>query len=391
MQKTFDLSGYILIIVKEWKFILFNFFIACVLAIIYSFFLAKIQFVSSITFLPPFEDKSILSFLPGGTAGSIFSTDIVPQQITTIFESKAIRRRVIEKYNYYEKFKLTESPNKFEQTLRRLKKNLTLDIDEIGSLGITKHISYTINCFHASPDTCYEVVKYTFSLMDSVIKEVSVDRGRRNRMFIEKQLSLNMYLLDTLQEEFEEFQKKNKIFNVPSQIKLALDSYGHLKAKLLANEIKKKSLQKDYDNDYPLIIALGKENSVLRSKLMKMEKLSSPDVIIGLEKSTEMLPKYTNYLRDVEVQNKLILLLTQQLEEAKLKEARDISSLKVIDPPFIPEYKARPKRAYLAIGIVFIFMAFMFFVLFLQHFYSSFIKRSHLFYEIVNTFFKSKQ
>ena len=98
MQKPFDLSGYILIIVKEWKFILFNFFIACVLAIIYSFFLAKIQFVSSITFLPPFEDKSILSFLPGGTAGSIFSTDIVPQQITTIFESKAIRRRVIEKY-----------------------------------------------------------------------------------------------------------------------------------------------------------------------------------------------------------------------------------------------------------------------------------------------------
>jgi len=341
MKKPFDLSSYIIVLAQNWKFLCLNCFIASIIAIIYSFFIAEKQYLSSITFLPPYEEKSILSMLPGGVGGSFFSTDIIPQQIITIFESKAIKRKIIEKYNFYNKYKLTESPNKFEQTLKRIKNDLTLEIDEFGTLGVTKHVSYTIKCYHTSPDTSYEVVQYLFALMDSVINEVSVDKGRRNRMFVDEQLSINLEILDSLQKDFEKFQIKNKVYNIPNQLQLALNSYGHLKAKLLANEIKMKSLQKDYNDDYPIILALEKENSVIRSKLATMEKQSTPDVIIGLEKSAEVLPQYTNYLREVEVQNKLILLLTQQLEEAKLKEARDISSLKVIDPPFIPEYKSR--------------------------------------------------
>ena len=89
-------------------------------------------------------------------------------------------------------------------------------------------------------------------------------------------------------------------------------------------------------------------------------KEKDPDILIGFEKSAEMFPHYTNFLREIEVQNKLILLLTQQLEEAKLKEARDISPLKIVDSPFIPEYKARPKRILLCIGIVGVYLIFLF-------------------------------
>lgn len=390
MQKNFDLSGYIILVSKKWKFILVNCFIACTVAVIYSFFIAKMQFVSSITFLPPFEQKSMLSFLPESFANLMSTSDIIPQQIITIFESKTIRRKIIEEYNFYEKFKLTESPNKFEQALNRLKNDLTMEIDELGSLGITKPVSFTMFCFHTSPDTCFEIIKYAFSLMDSIVKEISIDRGRRNRIFVQKQLSINIRILDSLHKEFEQFQVKNKVYNIPNQVKLALSNYGHLKAKLLANEIKIKILQQNYSSSYPLIVALENECSVLESKLLKMEKLTSPDILIGLEKSAEMLPEYTNYLRNLEVQTKLILLLTQQLEEAKLKEARDISSLKVIDPPFVPEYKARPKRSLLAIGIVAVYMFFMFSILFLQHFYATFVKKLPIFYEIVNAFIKSK-
>lgn len=385
MRKPFDFSVYIVVLVKEWKFILLNCFVAGIVAVIYSFFIAEKQYVSSVTFLPPYEERSLLSFLPGG-AGSIFSTDIIPQQIQTIFESKSLRRKVIKEFNLYEKYKLLKSENKFEQALRRLKKDIVLDIYEIGSLGVTKHISYTIHCYNTSSDTAFELAKYTFSILDSVIKEISVDKGKRNRIFVEKQLSINKNILYSLQETFERFQKENKVYNIPSQLKLTLDSYGNLKAKLLANEIKKKRLQKDYNNEYPIIMALEKENSVIKSNLLKMEKQTEPDVVIGFEKSAEMFPQYTNYLREIKVQNKLILLLTQQLEEAKLKEARDISPLKIVDLPFVPEYKARPKRILLCVGIVGVYLIFLFSIIFLQYVYIEFIRKTSLYHEIISIF-----
>lgn len=385
MRKAFDFSVYILILAKEWKFILFNCIVAAAVAVIYSFFIAEKQYVSSVTFLPPYEEKSLFNFLPGG-AGSIFSSDIVPQQTQTIFDSKSLRRKIINKFNLYAKYKLLKSENKFEQALKRLKKDMIMDVYEVGSLGVTEHISYTIHCYHTSPDTAFKMVTFTFSIIDSVIKEISSDKGKRNRKFIEKQLSINVRILDSLQEEFKNFQKQNKVFNIPSQLKLALNNYGSLKAKLLANEIKKKSLQKDYNTDYPVILALKKENAVIRSKLTSMEKQTAPNVIIGFEKSADMLPRYTNYLRDIEVQNKLILLLTQQFEEAKLKEARDISPLKVVDLPFVPEYKARPKRILLCIGIVGVYLFFLFLLLFLHYFYTQFIAKTPLYHEIHSIF-----
>lgn len=390
MQKTFDFTGYIKIIVREWKFITLNLIIAGSLAIGYSFFIAEKQFMATVTFFPPFEDKSLLSILPGGTGASLFSTDIVPQQIRTIFQSKGLKRKVIEKFHFYEKFKLTKSLNKFEQALKRLQRDLTLNIDEVGSLGMTKHIAYTISCYHTSADTSYKIVDYTFSLIDSMIKEVSVDRGRRNREFIEKQLILTVNTLDSMQKEFEQFQKSNKIFNIPRQIHFSLNNYAQFKAKILANNVQIKKLRQDFSQEYPQILSLKKENAVLATELIKMEKQSQPDILIGLEKSTEMLPKYTNYIRDIEIQNKLILLLTQQLEEAKLKEARDISSLKVIDPAFIPEYKARPKRILLVLTFVSAYVVFMFFILFMDYLYSSLIKNSAIFYEITHSIITKK-
>lgn len=386
MQKQFDFSEFFVFFIRKWKFVFINWIIICIVAVVYSFFIAKKQFVSSVTFLPPFEEQSIFSLLPGGSFSTFSTSDIIPQQIITIFESKSLRRKIIEKFNLYEKYNLLKSENKFERALKFLRNDMTIEIDEVGTLGLTKHIAYTIQCYHTSPDTCYEMAQHSFFLLDSVIREVSIDRGKRNRKFVEEQLSLNKQILDSLQHEFEQFQKENKVYNISGQIQLVLNNYGQINAQLIANNIKLKNLRKDYNDTYPIILGLKKENRVLRSKLLQMEKTKKPDVMIGLEKSAEMMPRYTDFLRDIEVQNKLILLLTQQLEESKLKESRDISALKIIDMPFVPEYKIRPKRIFLAVGIVGVYFVFLIMGIFSLYFYKTFIRETVLFNEIISIF-----
>ncbi len=389
MKDFFDFTSFIVVLFKRWKLILANCFLISIIAIGYSFYFAEKQFVSSITFLPPPKENSMFGFMPNISALPLsYSSNIMPQQIATIFNSKALRRRIIEKFNYYQKFELHANPNKFEVANRRLKRDILMEIEETGSLGVATHISYALSSYHTSPDTCYQIVKYAFFLIDSMLNHVNVDRGKQHRQFIEGQLELNRAIYDSLQVEFNKFQKENKVYNISQQVKLTLESYATLKAQLIANEIKLKELRIDYSSTFPLVQELQKKNAVLRHRIRGLEKSSDPDVFIGLVKSADLAPIYKEFLRGIEVQDRLILLLTQQLEEARLKEARDFSSLKIIDPAFVPEYKVRPKRLVLCVVIFSVYMIIVLSLIILHHVFITYIVNTKLFNELLKVFKK---
>jgi hypothetical protein len=60
---------------------------------------------------------------------------------------------------------------------------------------------------------------------------------------------------------------------------------------------------------------------------------------------------YANLYREVQVQESVYELLTQQYEMARLQEAKDIPVVSVIDAPGIPEKKSFPPRLLLALLI----------------------------------------
>src|SRR5207253_4133627 len=59
-------------------------------------------------------------------------------------------------------------------------------------------------------------------------------------------------------------------------------------------------------------------------------------------------------LRDRKIRESDLLLLMQRLEMAKVNEARDTSAFRILDPPPLPTYMSRPRRAVtLAGGLIF--------------------------------------
>lgn len=383
MEKNFDFLPYLLVLIRKKLFISINFILVCVISVIYSFFIAQKQYMSSITFFPPFENTSISSFLTSLNVGSITSSDIFPEQIVTIFESTALRRKIIDRFDLYKKYNVENSPSRLRDALKKLNNDLAIKTNEVGSFGITKLLSYTISSYHSSPDTCYEMINYTFFLIDSVIQEISTDKGKRNRIFIEKLLEKSKTQLDSIQEGFKEFQIANKAYNISDQVSATIKNYGEVKALMLANEYRIQRLRQDFSDDYPEISSLLKSNRVMAAKLRQIEKNSKPDVFVGLELSTDLIPLFTNFKRDIETQNRLILFLSQELEQAKIKEAQDISLIKQVDPSYRPQYKERPKRLFLMAGIIGIYMFFLLSFLLLQQLYITHIKNSASFHEII--------
>jgi len=60
--------------------------------------------------------------------------------------------------------------------------------------------------------------------------------------------------------------------------------------------------------------------------------------------------KYANLYRNLEVETAVYESLTKQYEMAKVEEARDLPTVRVLDVPDIPEKKSRPQRTLLVVS-----------------------------------------
>jgi uncharacterized protein involved in exopolysaccharide biosynthesis len=377
-NQKFNLLPYLQILYKRRLFLAINLVLITAIAFFITFFILKKEYLSKISFLPPVSESGFsIPSIMGISLPSTTSEGISPEQFPSLFDSRIIKKQIIDHFDLIKNYKLEKNPNKIENAIKILNKKLTLEKTEIGSVGLSTTLAFTLKCFHTSPDTARQMVDYTFLLLDSATRNISIDRAHRNRVFIETQQKINMNKLDSLQSVFQEFQVKNKAYDIPEQLKLSLQSYSEVKGNELFNDIKLKSLQNDFKISTPEIEELQSKQQVLQKKLQQIENEQNDQVITGLNRSTKLLPEYINLMRSIEMQNQVILLLTKELEQAKLQEAKNISPLMVIDPAYVPEYKARPKRIPLMAMMIGAFMGLLTFVIFGYEYYRMYFSKSN--------------
>ena len=391
-SSNLDFTPYVLILVRRRKFLTINLFLVTVLAFLYAFLVAKKEYMAQVLFLPPTTETPNIASLMGGAFPPITSSlsSEKSEVIETIFRSRALKRNIIDKFGLYEYHNLEDNANRFEQTIEQMRKQVVLDSDQKGGLGFSSILSFNMSCYHRSPDTAKQMVNYVFSLVDSAFTDISVDRARRSRIFIQDQIDINTQKLNQLQAEFHEFQVSNKAYDLPMQIEQAIKSYSELKASSIMNELQLRTLLNEYKVETPEIKGLRSRGQVFQRKLREMEVSEKPDVLPSFNFSSKIISQYTDMYRDLETQNQLLLLLRKELEQAKLQEARTYSPLVIIDPPFVPEYKARPKRLLIIAVIVSLYMFFIFGLLLISEFYRSHLKHSQT-AKIIMTTLKQKE
>ncbi len=377
----FHFGGILAFMLRNIPVLTINFVLIVGVAIYYSFFYVKKEFVSSLTFLAPQESASISNLLQLSGMGNFKSNDIMPQQIESIFGSKTLKRQIIERFNLISKYKLTKSPNSFELAVKNLNKDMLLDINEMGSLGMSTPLSFTIRCYHTSPDTCYQMAKYSFELLDSTIRTLSVSSAKRNREFIESQLNLNTRILDSIKDEFGRYKIENKLYDIPTQLQMSLSSYGQIKAQILTNEVKIKSMMQNMTKRSPQVRELVDENNILKRELQNIERNQNPDIFLGFQKSVKTNPEFDRYEKNIAVQERLLILLSEQLEDAKIAEAKNLSVLRLIDFPYVPQYKIRPRRVMLMGSIVATYMTMLVLLLFIFYTVKTYYKEFNGTYE----------
>jgi uncharacterized protein involved in exopolysaccharide biosynthesis len=191
--------------------------------------------------------------------------------------------------------------------------------------------------------------------LNSVMTQLNTSSAHRERVFLEDRLGQVQRDLEASEKDFSEFASKNTALDVQSQGKAMIEAAATLEGQLIASETELQGLRQIYSDNNVRVRSLQARVDELRSQQLKLTGKEGGDTNPEIQNadsspfpSLRRLPllgvTYADLSRQMKVQQSVFEALTQEFEMAKVQEAKEIPSVKVLDPANIPETKSFPPR-----------------------------------------------
>lgn len=189
--------------------------------------------------------------------------------------------------------------------------------------------------------------------LDKLVSKVSTSSARRERIFLEGRLQSIKGDLDASSRAFSQFSSHNATMDPEKQGEATIEAAGKLQGELIAAESELSGLKAQYTDDNMRVREVRGRMNELQSQLRKMSgagdnangaDLTADQLLPSVRKLPLLGFTYYELYRQVTMQETLYETLTKQYELAKVEEAKEIPSVKVLDEPQVPEKKSFPPR-----------------------------------------------
>ncbi|MBZ5689383.1 MAG: lipopolysaccharide biosynthesis protein [Acidobacteriia bacterium] len=221
----------------------------------------------------------------------------------------------------------------------------------------------TITIADHDPHRAAQLAQAYVEELDRLVAQVSTSSARRERIFIEERLQTVRKGMDDASRQFSEYASKNTTIDLTSQAKATVEAAARLEGELIAAQSELEGLEQIYAKGHVRVRSMQARVDELRSQLHKIGGESSDppaDKSLSPYKSSDQefpsirqLPllgvKWADLYRETKVQETVYELLTRQYELAKIQEAKEIPTVKVLDAAYVPEKKSFPKRRVIVI------------------------------------------
>jgi uncharacterized protein involved in exopolysaccharide biosynthesis len=175
------------------------------------------------------------------------------------------------------------------------------------------------------------------------LQQNSFSKARRDRIFLTKKLAENSRDLAKVEQSLRVFMEQNRLVSLEAQTQATVQSYATLKGELLSREMRLKLMQGSVGPDDLQMKGLEEEVVELRNKLSTLEASGSGG-LVSFAAAPELGMRLARLKRDVLVKQKVFEVLTQQLELARIQEAKETLAFQVIDTAMAPDERSKPRR-----------------------------------------------
>jgi len=287
--------------------------------------------------------------MSGGTGGlSGVASDFLGLKSTSdifvgILSSRTVQDKLIEQFD----LKKLYGDGRMEDARKDLAEHTGISVDrksQIITIAVTDH----------DAKRAAAIGQAYVAELNRLVAELSTSSARRERIFLEERLQAVNKELESAEKEFSQFSSKNSAIDIKEQGKAMVEAAATLQGQLIAADAELEGLRQIYtDNN----VRVRSVRARIRELKHQLEKIGGKgeDAAGGsgqqqdsLYPSIRKLPllgvTYADLYRTTRVQEAVFETLTKEYELAKVQEAKEIPTVKVLDPPNIPDKKSFPPR-----------------------------------------------
>jgi capsule polysaccharide export protein KpsE/RkpR len=243
------------------------------------------------------------------------------------------------------------------------RKELTRDTD----IGIDRKSGIlTIQVTDHDPKRASAMAQEYVAQLNSVVTQLNTSSAHRERIVLEERLSEVKQELESSEKEFSQFASKNGAIDIKEQGKAMVEAAALLEGQLIAARTELQGLRQIFTDNNVRVRSVQARVNELELQIRKMggtastaENAASPDnaVYPSIRKLPLLGVTYADLFRHTKVEEAVFETLTQQYELAKVQEAKEVPSVKVLDPAEVPEKKVFPPRTLLVLTGTFLALA----------------------------------
>jgi uncharacterized protein involved in exopolysaccharide biosynthesis len=215
----------------------------------------------------------------------------------------------------------------------------------------------TISVTDRDPDRAQRMAAAYITELDNVVTNMNTSSAHRERVFLEGRLSQVQQDLESAEKQFSEFASKNTALDIQEQGKAMITAGATLEGQLIAVQTELEGLRQIYTDSNVRVRETQARIDELRRQLQKLSgqtsNASQPQNAETPYPTIRQLPllgvSYADLYRRMKVEETVFETLTQEYELAKVEEAKETPSVKVLDPPDVPEKKSFPPRSLIVV------------------------------------------
>lgn len=210
--------------------------------------------------------------------------------------------------------------------------------------------------------------------LNRVVITLNTSSAHKERVFLEERLGQVQAELEQAEKDFSQFASKNDTLDVKEQGRAMIGAAAELEGQLIAAETELEGLRQIYTANNVRVRSVQARVDEYRRQRQRLggkpvddvksepsQNGSAGDQSSGPYPSIRELPllgvEWSDLYRRTKVQEVILETLTKQYELAKVEEARETPSVKVLDTADVPERKSYPPRTILVIlGTGFVFV-----------------------------------
>jgi uncharacterized protein involved in exopolysaccharide biosynthesis len=335
-----------------WKSIFVGLLLGAAIA-----FLLRPEYESYTRLMPP-DDQSnrglaMITALAGksggggagiaGMAGDLLGVKTTGALFVGILASRTVQDEVIGKFNLQKVYR----DKRLEQARLDLTKHTTVVEDRKSGI-------ITITVTDRSPQRVREIANEYVSELNRVVTQLSTSAAHREREFLENRLVTVKQDLENAEKQFSQFSSKSGAIDIKEQGKAMVEAAAILQGQMMAAQSELEGLRQIYSDNNVRVRSTQARIAELRHQLQKLGGSPQNEVVAGSSEDNSIYPSirrlpllgvtYADLFREAKVEEVIFETLTQQFELAKVQEAKEVPSVKVLDPGSIPESRSFPPR-----------------------------------------------